>query len=536
MENTIPVVDIFAGPGGLSEGFSSFRGVGNESCFDIALSIEKETNEVNTLIVRAIYRLLCQNNKTDIYYEWFRSNSPTLSSLMEMLNDDGEIIEQAKDRVLKLELGKKSSKSSKDKKESKNTLNDYLNQIAGSNKNWILVGGPPCQAYSLAGRVKNNSLADYKPETDPRFRLYKQYISILTNYKPAIFLLENVQGILSAKYKGKSVIEEILRSLELSQKKGDVHYIIRPLIQSDSLFDNEYTPRDYLIPSEKYGIPQRRHRLIIMGIRNDIAESESFLSNQSKYFLKNQNLENSVSDMISDIAVIRSHISSSRRNNNSDIKDSEESWKALLKSVQNEEWYKNLDPKLFNCISEALDKIVKYKFNKKNKKRSKVVQAQVPDCLKWIKGDCTDIVQHESRSHMPSDLFRYLFAACYAKVYNRSPKLCDFPKELLPNHANVNSNKFVDRFHVQLANQPSSTITSHISKDGHYFIHYDPIQCRSLTVREAARLQTFPDNYFFCGDRTSQFHQVGNAVPPYLAKQIAEIIYNILLDSKIIHK
>jgi DNA (cytosine-5)-methyltransferase 1 len=129
---------------------------------------------------------------------------------------------------------------------------------------------------------------------------------------------------------------------------------------------------------------------------------------------------------------------------------------------------------------------------------------------------------------MASDLARYLFAAIYGEVKSVTPKASHFPDVLAPEHKSWASGNFNDRFRVQLQGQPSTTITCHISKDGHYFIHPDPTQCRSFTVREAARLQTFPDNYFFKGNRTEQFIQVGNAVPPFLAKQIGNAVLALL--------
>ena len=149
-------------------------------------------------------------------------------------------------------------------------------------------------------------------------------------------------------------------------------------------------------------------------------------------------------------------------------------------------------------------------------------------CHGYTTTNLEKLPNHETRGHMPSDLERYLFATAFAKTFGRSPRTDDFPSKLASNHKSWTSKKFADRFRVQLAEFPAKTITSHIAKDGHYFIHPDPSQCRSLTVREAARLQTFPDNYLFKGNRTAQYVQVGNAVPPFLAHQIANCLWNIL--------
>jgi DNA (cytosine-5)-methyltransferase 1 len=154
------------------------------------------------------------------------------------------------------------------------------------------------------------------------------------------------------------------------------------------------------------------------------------------------------------------------------------------------------------------------------------------DLQRWLADPAIGgFANHVSRGHMEADLYRYFFAAAFGAVNLRSPLLSEFAVELLPNHnaARLESKAFADRFKVQVWDKPSSTVVSHIAKDGHYYIHPDPSQMRSLTVREAARLQTFPDNYAFLGNRTQQYTQIGNAVPPYLAYQIGNIVRELLI-------
>ena len=382
------------------------------------------------------------------------------------------------------------------------------------NKEWALIGGPPCQAYSVVGRSRRQEKI-LDAEKDERVDLYKQYLRILDTHQPAVFIMENVKGMLSARSKSHSIFHKIMDDF------NDLGYKVLSLVREprNNLSDEpEFEPEDFVIRCEKYGIPQTRHRVILLGIREDFYDGKPGILDEKPPV--------SISEVIDDLPRLRSGLSRQTNNWNN--------WSSKVREIT------------LNGIMDTLDQAVAKKIKKTVQNLSNPHKDDGDDKLvenranyspvgyetEWyyderIGGACN----HKSRGHMGSDLHRYFFSSVFAKVKNRSPKLDDFPKVLLPNHNNVKSaiknKKFTDRFRVQMENEPAKTITSHISKDGHYYIHYDPSQCRSLTVREAARIQTFPDNYYFCGPRTAQYVQVGNAVPPLLAKKIARIIFKV---------
>jgi len=272
---------------------------------------------------------------------------------------------------------------------------------------------------------------------------------------------------------------------------------------------------------ERFGIPQTRHRLIILGIREDLAD------NIVPKVLRPQPLVNA-SSVLSGLPRVRSGLT--------EEEDSKEAWLARLSEMLGTTWVQELEANGQRSVLHKMeDEFSKIRLPRAGRGAEFIPgETQIGHEADWfldhrIGGVCN----HTTRAHKVYDLHRYFFASCFAKATGRSPILRDFPKSLLPDHANAKEaasgyGTFSDRFRVQMSNRPSKTITSHIAKDGHYYIHHDPTQCRSLTVREAARLQTFKENYFFCGSRSAQYIQVGNAVPPLLAKQIAKIVFDVL--------
>ncbi|WBL65783.1 DNA cytosine methyltransferase [Thauera sp. WB-2] len=499
----IPIIDLFAGPGGLGEGFASLRGRRRQPFFEIGLSIEKTQVAHRTLMLRAAFRRLRGTRDVRHYYSYIRGEID--EATFRRIPAVASAFEHAVREARCLELGKSDEAS----------IDAEIRAALNGKETWVLIGGPPCQAYSLAGRSRRAN--DKNFHKDEKHFLYKEYLRIIQVHRPTIFVMENVKGLLSSKHSGNPMFEKIIA--DLSSPAEGLEYEIRSFTKrgnSDSL-----EPADYLIHSERYGIPQSRHRVILLGVRKGLGVPQHQL-------LMPVFKPVTVGQTIDDLPRIRSRLSRG---------DSTEAWRkavqaapACVKGWRAEDKAAMTDS-MRTFAAAATSSSAGGAFISRKYRRPK----EPTELQQWLHDrSLGGICQHEARSHMASDLARYLFSAAFAHSRGYSPGLDVFPPELLPDHLNVQFRSeadvipFKDRFRVQCRNQPATTVVAHIAKDGHYYIHYDPSQCRSLTVREAARLQTFPDNYFFAGNRTEQYTQVGNAVPPLLAYKLAKIVRNML--------
>lgn len=507
MKKAFKVIDLFAGPGGLAEGFASVQ-VGDRYPFEIALSVEKEATAHATLQLRSFIRQFGEA----VPQEYLDALDGT-AVMPDWSKRYPEEWKAATDHVLCLELGTKTATE---------TLKPLLAEL--SRHDTIVVGGPPCQAYSLAGRVKNQGTAGYEASADHRHFLYREYISILKAVRPVAFVMENVKGLLSSKVDGVRILDLVLADLRSAGGEEDSYRLIA-MTSAKAPGTQSGVGEEFLVRAEKHGVPQARHRMFIVGIRADHVDGLD-LSSILLPELREEPV--TVAQALAGLPTLRSGLSSN---------DSFAEWRetmvdqmdAVIEAISASEIteVKTLEPE-----ARRLRDAFWMRCPVLPRKGVAAVTRTVapPEALDaWLAGSASGrIANHEARSHMPSDLGRYFFTALFGRVHGWSPKAEMYPDALAPDHRNWRSGNFADRFRVQTESRPSTTVTSHISKDGHYFIHPDPLQCRALTVREAARLQTFPDDYLFLGNRTAQYVQVGNAVPPFLARQIAQALNDLM--------
>lgn len=523
MASKISVVDLFAGPGGLGEGFASYVNEKGVSPFETAVSIEKEQSAHSTLLLRAFYRQFPRGEAPPEYYAFLagRMGSTPENSLYSLARFKKEVA-RARHEARCLTLG-----------EHDDEINIALDAAMRGGRDCIVIGGPPCQAYSLVGRSRRMGNVDYVPENDGRNFLYQQYLRVIARCRPVAFVMENVKGMLSAEVGGERVFHRIIEDLQRpwgAPGKGVSSYRIFSLaVGPDEVTRVLDDPADYVVRMEQYGIPQARHRVLLFGIREDVAKR------WSPSLLLEQLNEVSVRDVVSALPKLRSGVSKGG--------DSHENWLSAIRGLR--KMLGEVRAHAGDEVSSRMKAAIELADatpdsrggNFSTQLGSHSLFGSMPRRLREWYADPAGtrlLCNHETRGHMPGDLQRYLFCAAWAQAAQRDrvshpfPKPADYPTSLIPAHQSFHTGHFADRFRVQVENRYATTVTSHIAKDGHYFIHYDAAQCRSLTVREAARIQTFPDNYFFLGNRTQQYVQVGNAVPPLLASKVAGIVAQLL--------
>lgn len=406
-------IDVFSGAGGLSEGFFNCG-------YNPIAHVEMNSFAADTLKTRSCFYYLKKTDNLNFYYEYLRGN---LSKEQLYNIVPAEVLET----VINAEISDKTYKSIFCKIDGI-MKKDNIKEVD------VIIGGPPCQAYSLVGRASTKG----GMENDPRNDLYIQYARFLSKYRPKMFVFENVPGMLTAK---DGVIWK-----RIKQRLRTVGYNI------------EYR----LVNAHDFGVLQHRKRVIIIGWRKNL----------DLYYpeFTRVHVNAIVNDLLNDLA--------------------------------------HLEPG--EECNEYIEQPNEY-----------LIYSGIRDVFDVL----TD---HQTRNIRGVDREIYRIAIEMWNDNHRRLHYTDLPEDLQFHNNRVS---FLDRFKVVEGDMESAhTMLAHISKDGHYYIHPDIEQARSLSVREAARIQSFPDNYYFEGPRTAKFVQIGNAVPPLMAKGIASAV-SALLDS-----
>lgn len=418
MSKILNFIDLFAGAGGLSEGFI-------KAGFSPLAHIEMDKYACDTLRTRSAFHWLKENNKLDIYKQYIYEKQPKEDGSKLWALVPNSVIES----VIQEAIGEETIKD----------IFKKVDKLVGSKQVDIIVGGPPCQAYSIVGRARLGKAV----EDDPRNELYKYYVKFLERYQPKMFVFENVTGIYTAK-NGKP-LEEIKRLV------GELGYEI-----------------DYKTHiASNYGVLQKRHRVIIVGWKRDTSFHYPELTIE-------ENNYQVLKDLFADLPE-RKHGEGS--------------------------------------FCEPI------KYTKPLSKMKYLVQSEIRTSI----FDFT--TQHIARPNNEND--REIYRRAIELWLNEKKRInyAELPEELQKHN---NKKSFLNRFQVVNPYGYCHTVVAHIAMDGHYYIY--PTQnptienVRSITLREAARLQSFPDDYFFEGSRTAAFKQIGNAVPVIMAHKIAEEI------------
>lgn len=413
MSRQFNYLDLFAGAGGLSEGFIRAE-------FNPIAHVEMDSAACYTLRTRMAYHHLKKEGNLKQYTDYLKGNRKRKEFYSSMPDD---IIKS----VINAEIGEK-------------TLPDIFSQIDGLLNNEeidLIIGGPPCQAYSHIGRAR----CPNRMKGDPRNDLYTFYAEFLKEYKPKYFVFENVPGLLSA-----------------TDEEGDFYLNLMRDLFREYGYETEFET----LNAKNHGVPQNRRRIILVGKEGT---STGFYPKPSKC-----KLDVLVEEILSDLPSIKAGEG-------------------------------NTGP----CSMDS-------------------------DYHQWlqdtgIRNETIPVTLHQARTNNEQDREIYKIAV---ELWNEKEGRLQYNElpEQLQTHKNKNS--FLNRFKVVAGGLPyCHTIVAHIAMDGHYYIHPDIDQNRSLTPREAARLQTFPDDYYFesCSGkpaRTPAYRQIGNAVPVLLAQKIAE--------------